>query len=111
MPNLEIHYTGTGWAGLYVNGRLERVGDAYVAEEKAFEILGVKVVESDDFMLGQGTAAGAARTLGEIGDWRLAQTSKLKEAERMRAEALRLTKAAQALEDEAMGKTTKEEKT
>ncbi len=38
--NLEIHYAGE-WAALYVDGKLEEVGDAYIAEERAFALLGV----------------------------------------------------------------------
>ena len=98
MPKLEIHYAGE-WAALYVDGDLERVGDAYLAEERAFEIFGVKTVHDNAFMRGQQQADGVARTLDDVAAYRATREGRRQEAERLRAEAARLLTEASALED------------
>lgn len=96
---LEIHYSGE-WAALYVNGQLDpdTVGDSYHAEEKAFELLGVKQVHDDAFMRGQSSRDGVARTLDEV--WRYFRTREHKRetAVQKRAEAERLLAEAKELE-------------
>lgn len=90
MPNVEIRYDTDGdWAALYVDGQLERVGDAYLAEEKAFEILGVKTLRDNAFLRGQTQASGVAPTLTEVEAYRTER-----DAARARATALREQAAA-----------------
>lgn len=102
MPNLEIHYDPGGeWAALYVDGRLERVGDAYLAEEKAFEILGVKAVQDNAFMCGQTSRDGVAQTLDDVAAFRRQRDSDQAEAARLRAEAARLLTLAGDLDGKA----------
>jgi hypothetical protein len=62
MSDLEIHYADE-WAALYVDGRLDRVGDTYNTEERAFQLLGVKIVQDDAFMCGQDSRDGVAPTV------------------------------------------------
>lgn len=97
MPKLEIHYTGDGWAALYVDGHLERVGDSYLAEQKAFQIAGVATVHDDAFMCGQTQADGVARTLDQVAEYRLQREAKQAEAARLREEAKRLLAEADRL--------------
>lgn len=86
---LEIHYADE-WAALYVDGKLARVGDAYLAEERAFELLGVKIVQNDAFMRGQNQKSGVAQTLDEVAAFATEREEKRQRAAELRAEAARL---------------------
>jgi hypothetical protein len=91
MPDLEIHYDPTGtWGALYVDGCLERVGDSYLAEERAFELLGVKTVQDNAFLRGQDGRNGCAQTLDELAAYRSQRDADRAEAARLRAEAAEL---------------------
>jgi hypothetical protein len=96
-PKLEIHHEGE-WSALYVDGQLERVGDAYRSEERAFEILGVKIVHDDAFMRGQGQASGVAQTLDDVDTYRTEREEKRATAERLREKAAKLIADAEALD-------------
>lgn len=96
-PKLEIHYADQ-WAALYVNGRLDRVGDSYLAEERAFELCGVKTVQDDAFMRGQTTREGVAQTIDEVNEYRQQRDHARAEAARLREEAARLAAEADRLE-------------
>ncbi len=96
-PDLEIHYDPDGdWAALYVNGVLDRVGDAYRTEERALEVLGVTTVQDNAFLRG-GDGVGqpaVARTLTEVAEYRTERERRREEAERLRAEAQALLEQA-----------------
>lgn len=94
--DLEIHYADN-WAALYVDGNLDRVGDAYLTEERAFELLGVKIVKDDAFMRGQEQASGVAQTLAEAVAYSDQQVARLRRAAELRAQADRLLAEAAAL--------------
>lgn len=97
MAELEIHYEEE-WAALYVDGRLDRVGDAYLAEERALELCGVKIVHDDAFLKGQEKAAGCAQTLDELYAYVNDRDRKRVMAEQMRTEAANLIAQAKRLE-------------
>lgn len=98
MPNLEIHYDPNGeWAALYVDGRLDRVGDAYLAEEKAFELLGVKTLQDDAFLRGQGGRDGVAQTLDEVAAYRTERDAAKARAAQLRERAAELMAEAERL--------------
>jgi hypothetical protein len=99
-PRLEIHYADD-WAALYVDGRLDRVGDAYLAEERAFEIAGVTIVRDDAFMCGQTQADGVAKALEDVAAFRARRIADLTEATRLREEAARLAERAGQLDGNA----------
>lgn len=80
------------------SGRLDRVGDAYLSEERAFELLGVKQVHDDAFMRGQSQADGVARTLDEVAVYRALRDSAKAEADALRAESERLIAEANRIE-------------
>lgn len=104
MTSLEIHYdTGGSWAALYVDGTLDRVGDAYLAEERAFELLGVKIVQDGAFLRGQDSADGVARTLVEITEYRTRRDAAVARATELRERAKALLAEAGALDPEARG--------
>lgn len=93
---LEIHYEEE-WAALYVDGKLERVGDSYLAEERAFEILGVRTVQDDAFMRGQTSAEGVAKTLDEVEAYREDREQRTRRAAELRAQAAKLEQEARTL--------------
>lgn len=95
--DLEIHYDEE-WAALYVKGKLDEVGDAYVAEERAFALLGVTVVSDDAFMRGQNKQDGVAKTLAEVEAYRSSREASTAKAEELRALAAALRAEADAIE-------------
>lgn len=95
--NLEIHHNGDDWAALYVDGKLDRVGDAYLADERVRELLGVTYVVDDSFMRGQTSRDGVAKTLDEVEEYRTARQLAIQEAERLREEAAALIAKADEL--------------
>lgn len=99
MPNLEIHYAGE-WAALYVDGKLERVGDSYLAEERAFELAGVATEHDNAFMRGQDKREGVAQTLDEVAAYRAERERRAAEARRLREQATQLLADADALDSE-----------
>jgi hypothetical protein len=98
--DLEIHYDPNGdWAALYKDGNLVTAGDAYVAEEQAFSLLGVTIVQDDAFLRGQGQRAGVAQTVDQVAEYRCARDNKRETAAQKRAEAERLLAEANELEN------------
>lgn len=97
--NLEIHYADE-WAALYIDGHLDHgtVGDSYHAEERAFELLGVKQVRDDAWMRGQTSAAGVAQTLDGVAAYRRERDEKIAEAGRLRDQAAELIAQAKELD-------------
>lgn len=62
-----VRFSGSGeWAALYVDGRLEEVGDRYRSDDRIAEFLGVDEIDSDDFMLGGNDYDDVAKTLDDI---------------------------------------------
>lgn len=96
-PKLEIHHAGE-WAALYVDGKLDCVGDAYNTEERAFEVLGVRVVQDDAFMRGQDQRSGVAPTLNAVHEYAGARFARQEEAARLRTQAAELITRANELE-------------
>lgn len=59
-----VRYEGTGeWSALYVDGKLDKVGDHYLIEERISELAGVTCIQSDDFLRGGDTREDVAPTL------------------------------------------------
>ncbi len=60
-----VRYTSSSeWSALYVDGKLDRIGDHYLIEERIAELLGVEMredAECNDFLRG---GDGVARTGG-----------------------------------------------
>ena len=90
-----VIYRGSGdWSALYIDGKLERVGDHYLIDEKLQELFGVQTVSSDDFMRGQDEAAFVAQTIDEVVTYHTARKNRQEEAARLREEAATLTERA-----------------
>lgn len=99
MPELEIHYHSE-WAALYVDGRLDTtsVGDSYVAEERALELCGVKVVTGSDFLMGGNQRKHAAQTLQELARYNARVEAKQRAADALKEQAARLLEEAALIE-------------
>ena len=93
---MEIHYAEE-WAALYVDGKLKTVGDSYLAEEMALNLLGVKIVQDDAYMRGQNQRDGVAKTLDEVHEYRVKRDAALARAAELRAQAAELEAQAAAL--------------
>jgi hypothetical protein len=93
---LEIHYAEE-WAALYVDGNLERAGDTYLAEERAFELLGVTTVQDPAFLRGQASRDGCAQTLDEVEAYRSARDAAIARASLLEQEARAALLTAQQL--------------
>lgn len=79
-----VRYNAEEWSALYVDGKLDRVGDAYLVDERVGEILGVQVIsgdEGEDFLRGGNTREDVAQTLTDISDWKSAQEAEASKAE------------------------------
>ena len=99
MPRLSIHRDPDGeWAALYVDGRLDRVGDSYLADERAMEILGVEIVQDNAFLRGQSTREGVAQTLPEVAAYQRERAERLARARELRLSAAEAITEAERLE-------------
>jgi hypothetical protein len=104
QPRLEIHHApNCEWSALYVDGQLEQVGDTYLVEEQAWDMLGVTIVDDNAFLRGQASRDGVARTLDEVAEYRAKRDEALDEATRLRAEAKQLMARADELDRAAGG--------
>lgn len=97
LDDVEIHYAEE-WAALYIDGILVTVGDAYVAEQKIFELFGVTVVQDDAFLRGQTSRNGVAANTQEVEAYRQEREENKAKAERLRERATKLLDEARELE-------------
>lgn len=86
-----------GWSAVYLDGKLQRVGDSYLADEWVREHFGVETVQSDDFLRGGTSRADVAPTLDDLRDYADEQAAKQARAKALRDEAARLLAEADAM--------------
>ncbi len=97
MAAIQAHYSDDkSTIALYVDGVLKTIGPQPEVLNSAIQMLGIKQIFDDDFMLGQGTYTGAAKTLDEIRAFKA--QSNAAEATRLREEAQVLMRRADELE-------------
>lgn len=97
MANIQAHYSDDrATIALYVDGVLKTIGPQPEVLNAAIQMLGIKQVFDDDFMLGQGTYTGAAKTLDEIRTYKA--TANADRAISLREEAAELLRQANELE-------------
>jgi hypothetical protein len=109
MADLQIHYPyDSEWAALYVDGKLDTIGDSYVAEGKALRLAGVTLVHSDapggdgdDCLRGGEYRDGAAQTLDELEVYRADRIARETRAAELERQAAELEGQAQALRSDA----------
>lgn len=85
-----------GWSAVYLDGKLQRVGDSYLADEWVREHFGVETVQSDDFLRGGTSRADVAPTLDDLRDYADEQAARQARAKALRDEAARLLAEADA---------------
>ncbi len=67
--DITVYAGSTEWSALYADGKLHTVGDHYLIDDALRELLGVKTIQSDDFMRGGNHYKNVAQTLTEIREW------------------------------------------
>ncbi len=97
MASIQVHYTDDkSTLALYVDGALKKIGPQQEVLDTAIMLLGIKQVFDDDFMRGQDTYAGVAKTLDEIRAYKA--TVNAANVEAMRRKAAELLAEADNLE-------------
>lgn len=98
MPDeIEFHrVAGDGdWTAVYLNGKLQRVGDSYLADEWLQSHVGVTVVEDSPCMLDEHRAM---KTLAEVQREVAEREQRAEEARKLREQAAELERQASLLE-------------
>lgn len=96
-----IRYQGSDdWSALYIDGKLDRVGDHYLVDERISEIAGVMNVYSDDFLRGGDSRDDVAETTEQINEYGALRAERENRASELRVQAQRLLEEAQRLEYE-----------
>lgn len=95
-PKFVLFHIGEGWSALYVDGRLDRIGDSHNVTERIEELLGVVFQESDvmDAIQQRSDAPG---TLAELREQEARQRELRDTAEALRQQAADLIAEADAL--------------
>ncbi len=104
MADIQVHYLhaqdsvppADETIALYVEGELKCIGPQADVLEKAIRLLGIKQVFDPDFMQGQETYQGAARTLEQIKSYKAEKNRD--EANELREQAAELLRKANELE-------------
>jgi hypothetical protein len=87
---------GDGWSALYVDGRLDKIGDSHNVTERIEELLGVDCQESEVMDAVQ-QRQDAPKTLADLRVLEAARRTALAEAETLRQQAADLIAQADAL--------------
>jgi hypothetical protein len=95
-----VIYESDEWSAVYLDGRLVRVGDTYLADEWVRSHFGVETVQDDAYLMGGNGRDGVAQTLDELREYERARQERRDRAAALRAEAARLAEEAAALEGE-----------
>lgn len=95
--SIEFHAAGE-WTAVYVDGKLERVGDHYLADERLRARVGVVEVDDDAFMQGGDQRDAVAQTLEEVARYARARANRLERAATLRERAQQMIDEAAGLE-------------
>jgi hypothetical protein len=95
-------YTGSNeWSALYVDGKLDIVGDHYLIDDRIMVLTGVEEIPSEDFMRGGNSRQDVAPTLDALATYQIENGAKEQEAQ---AQALRDQAAALIAQADALTK-------
>lgn len=98
LPKLEIYSDGGEWSALYVDGKLEVVGDTYLSEERVMKICGVvQHQDNRDWIGPDGSRESVAASTDEIEDRRIRRERREEEAEALEEQAKGLLAQAKVL--------------
>ena len=98
---LTLHIGNEEWSALYVDGKLDTVGDHYLADDRIRELAGVEVIHGDDFLRGGNQREDVAPTLEALCEWQQVRDRRLAEAAELDRQVDRLRDRADALRDQA----------
>lgn len=84
------------WSALYVDGKLDRVGDSYLIDERIQQLTGV-ISREGNFLLGGNHRDDVAQTVEEITAYENAREAENNEAARLEAQAAELIAQAERL--------------
>lgn len=97
LPKLVL-YRGDGeWSALYADGRLVQSGDHYLSDEKIYELAGVEVRHSEDFLRGGSHYEDVAPTVAAAEAYTSLREARDKRAADLEARAVALEAEAAAL--------------
>ena len=96
-----VRYQGEEWAALYIDGKLDTVGDSYLSDERIAQILGVEEHSDDAFLRGGNSRSDVAQTLDELHAYVNEREDKLARAAELRAQAAALEAEAATLRESA----------
>lgn len=98
-----VLYTGDAeWDALYIDGKLDLLGDRHYTRERFMEILGVELRDTDAYFLGRDPKYdNAAKTLAEVEAYEGRPGSELARADQLRAQANELLAQADELDKTA----------
>lgn len=96
-----VRYTGSDdWSALYIDGRLDTVGDHYLIDERIAEISQVEVRDSDNFLMGGNSKNATASTLDDIEYYEVRQKERaVRQVSDLRQTAADLLRQAEELEN------------
>lgn len=96
---LEIWYDPNGtWAALYVDGKLDKVGDSSGVEERVMELAEVVVEHDNAFLRGGDGRASVASTVDAITEYREARDEQRQKVAELREQARDLANRANEIE-------------
>lgn len=84
------------WSALYVDGKLDTVGDNYLIDERIIQLTNVEEIEGN-FLLGGNSYDDAAQTLDEIFAYEAKKVEAADEAAALEAQAAKLLAKAKEL--------------
>lgn len=84
--------TGGEWSALYIDGKLVKYGDHYLVDEHIYEMFGIQVDESSDWMRGDTSGMDVAQTLDEVEQYRSEREAAQELAKELRRQASDLEK-------------------
>lgn len=98
IPHLFVCDGDSEWSALYVDGRLERVGDHYLIDERIRELTGVVTLRTDDFLRGGNSRQDVAETAAQVQVYRTQRQTREARVVEMRLQANQLLERAEKLE-------------
>lgn len=97
MTSYVVYQGDQEWSALYVDGKLDKVGDHYLIDERIRALFGVSTICSNSFLLGGNYYVDVAQHQADIYYYDLERASVQRAADALFEEAARLHAEAEAL--------------
>lgn len=101
---LTVYQGANEWSALYKDGKLEKVGDHYLIDERIRELYEIDTIQSEDFMQGGNYTHDVAQTLEEVEAYTKVREQNERTVEELRAQARGLIAQADRLIGQAEAK-------